>query len=529
MIFKNKYIALLTLSCTFFFSSCFNDLNTEPLDPDVVTSASVFDDQESYIKVLSKLYAGLAVTGQQGPAGLPDIQRIDEGFSAYIRLLWKMQELPTDEAVIAWGDQTIQDFHAFKWDASDVFINAMYSRIFFQIVQTNSFLVETSADKLDARGVDGDLRSKIPGYRAEARFLRALSYWHALDFYRNPPFVTEADGIGAFLPKQTSGPELYNYLESELLEIESILPAPNANEYGRADQGAVWMLLAKLYLNAEVYTGTANYAGAVTYSKKIIDANYALADDYIHNFLADNHTSPEIIFPVLFDGLRTQTYGGTTFLVHASTGGSMLASDYGIDSGWAGLRTTSALFNKFAADSLDVRATFHKAGQELEIASETQFTDGYAFAKYRNITRDGGLASDLEFTDIDFPMFRLADAYLIYAEGVLRNGGGDRATAVQLINNMRKRGYENYPAELLITDGDLNLDFILDERARELFAEGHRRTDLIRFGKFTSGDYVWPWKGDVAEGVAVDEKYNLYPISATDIIANPELTQNAGY
>ena len=521
---------LLSIFITFLISStsCFKDLDTVPLDEDVTTSATLFDDPASYKQVLAKIYAGLAVTGQQGPAGNADITGIDEGFSSYLRQYWKAQELSTDEAVIAWNDGNIHDYHQQDWDANNEFIAAMYNRIFFQITLCNNFLRETTDDKLDFRDVPSDLRNEIAVYRAEARFLRAFSYWHALDMFRNPPFVTEEDGIGAYLPPQADPNSLFTYIETELLAIENELLAPGQNEYGRVDQAAAWTLLAKLYLNAEVYINKESYTECLTYCNKVIGAGYQLTDDYIHNFLADNDSSPEIIFPVTFDGKRTQNWGGTTFMVHAAVGGNMTAADYGIDSGWGGTRTTSALVNKFPSDSTDRRAVFFKDGQSLEIANISLFTDGYAVEKFKNITRTGGNGSDLTFPDTDYPVFRLADVYLMYAEAVLRGGeGGDIGMALAYINDLRERAYGNTSGN--IEQADLTLDFILDERARELFWEGHRRTDLIRYGRFANTDYLWPWKGGVAEGQSVDSKYNIFPIPASDLGANPSLKQNNGY
>ena len=329
--------------------ACFNDLDTVPIDDDSETADAVYANPEAYRQVLAKLYAGLAVSGQQGPSGQADISGIDEGFGQYIRGLWYHQELTTDEAVIGWNDQTIKDFHYQNWDANDVFITAFYSRIFYQISLCNEYLRETTDAKLDERGVTGDLRTQIGFYRAEARFLRALSYWHAMDHFGNVPFVTENDIVGAFFPQQISRADLFTYVESELKAIEGSLVAPRANEYGRADQAAAWTLLAKVYQNAEVYTGTARNVDCVTYCEKVINAGYTLDDSYEEMFLADNNTSPEFIFAVAFDGLRTQTYGGTTFIVHAPVGGSMLPADFGIDGGWGGVRTTSAIVAKFPA------------------------------------------------------------------------------------------------------------------------------------------------------------------------------------
>ncbi|MCB0854124.1 MAG: RagB/SusD family nutrient uptake outer membrane protein, partial [Bacteroidetes bacterium] len=344
-----RKILFLFVAVSLILTSCFNDLNVEPIDDDEITSAVVYDDPAAYKQVLAKLYAGLAVSGQQGPAGQPDISGIDEGFSTYIRQYWKAQELTTDEAVIAWNDGNIHDYHQQDWDAGNEFITAMYNRIYYQISLVNEFLRETTDAKLDEREVDAGLRTEIATYRAEARFLRALSYWHALDLFRNVPFVTEEDPIGSFFPEQTTANDLFTFIESELIAIESDLAAPMANEYGRADQGAAWTLLAKLYLNAEVYTGSARYSDVTTYAEKVINAGYSLDPEFKNLYLADNNTADGIIFPVTFDGTRTRTWGGMTFIVHAGVGGSMDPAEFGIDGGWGGMRVTSAIVDKFPA------------------------------------------------------------------------------------------------------------------------------------------------------------------------------------
>lgn len=525
----NKIILLAGL--VFILASCTKDLNTVPLDPKSITSATVFDNPAAYKEALAKIYAGLALSGQQGPAGDADISGIDEGFGEYLRGLWYLEELPTDEAVISWNDQTIKDFHNQSWGSSDVFISAFYYRVFYQIGLCNEFLRQTTDAKLNERGVDADLKAKIKHYRAEARFLRALSYYHALDEFGNVPFVTEKDPVGAFFPKQISRADLFNYIESELKAIEPDLIDARQNEYGRADKAADWTLLAKLYLNAKVFTGQERNTDCITYCKKVIDAGYSLKPEYKDLFLADNNVNNnEVIFSVNFDGIHTQTWGGTTFIIHAAVGGSMTPADYGIDGGWAGTRTTSAFVNKFpdVTGTTDKRAMFYTDGQKLEINDVGKFTDGYAITKFKNITSTGTPGSDLTFPDTDFPMFRLADVYLMYAEAVVRGGaGGDMATAVNLVNKLRERAYGNNSGD--ITANDLTLDFILDERARELYWEAQRRTDLIRFGKFTGGDYLWPWKGGVKEGTATDSHYDLYPIPASDITSNPNLVQNPGY
>lgn len=523
--FKN---VMFLLCCMSLIVSCTNEIDDlKPINQE--TSASVFDNPESYKAFLAKIYAGFAVSGQQGPSGNPDLAGLDEGFSNYLRLYWYMQELTTDEAVIGWNDGTIKDLHYQNWTPGNEFIRTMYDRIMYQISLSNEFIRQTTDEKLNARGVDANLQAQIKNYRSEARFLRALSYYHALDLYQNVPFVTEEDIVGAFLPKQTNAQDLFNYLESELLAIEANLIAPKQNEYGRADKAAAWMLLAKLYLNAEVYTGTARYSDARIQIEKVINSNqYQLDGTYQHLFMADNHISNEIIYSIQSDGLRTQAWGGMTFMVHAPIGGSMVPQNYGVGSGWSGVRTTPSFVEKFPgmANSADGREMFYTDGQTLEIASISKFTDGYAIPKYKNIDRNGNPGTDADFPDTDFPMFRLADAYLIYAETNLRGGGGDANTAIGYINMLRQRAYGNTSGN--ITSTDFNLDFILDERARELYWECHRRTDLIRFGKFSSSG-IWAWKGKVQSGTTTEAYRDIFPIPTSDLSANPNLQQNPGY
>jgi hypothetical protein len=305
---------------------------------------------------------------------------------------------------------------------------------------------------------------------------------------------------------------------------------PKSNEYARVDKAAAWMLLAKIYLNAEVYTKTARYDKAVEYSDKAVNSGYTLDPVYQNIFLADNHNSPEVIFPVAFDGLSTQTWGGTTFIIHAAVGGDMSPGDYGIDGGWGGTRTTSGLVNKFpdVTGDTDSRAMFFTEGQTLEIIDIGNFNDGYAVEKFKNLTTGGSTGSHLTYPDTDFPMFRLADAYLMYAEAVKRGGGGSEATALELVNALRTRAFSG-STDGNISAGDLTLDFILDERARELYWECHRRTDLVRYNKFTGGDYLWPWKGNAAVGTATDSKFDIFPIPDSDVNANSNLVQNPGY
>ena len=500
--------------------------DTTELPTSTITDTNYFDDPSSYRAFLAKIYAGLAVSGQQGPAGNGDIQGIDEGFSQYLRLYWEAQELPTDEAVIAWGDVGLPEMNTQLWAASNSFVVSMYYRIGFQVAMANEFLRQTTDEKLSERNVSDRLRSDIRVFRAEARFLRALSYWHGIDLFGNIPLVTEEDPVGATPPAQSTRQEIFDFIVGELTAIQADLPAAvGQGTYGRATKEAATMLLAHVYLNAEVYTGTAQYAQALTAAQAAIAGPFTLDDVYQHIFLADNHTSPEIIFPVIQDGLRTQTWGGVTFLVHASCGGAMDPAPLGVDGCWWGLRLKPEAYNRSAGDPRG--AFFYTDGQAVAIGSISNFNDGVAAPKYRNVTSTGAPGSNATHVDTDFPMFRLADAYLIYAEAVLRGGGGSREQALTYVNALRQRAYGDASGN--ITDAELTLDFILDERGRELLWEAHRRTDLIRFGRFTGGTYLWAWKGGSAGGTSTEDFRNLYPLPASELTANPNLVQNPGY
>ena len=489
-----------------------------------VTEDNIFKDPSSYRAFLAKVYAGLAVSGQQGPAGAPDLTNLDEGFSQYLRLYWEHQELPTDEAVIAWGDLGLPELNTQLWGTANGFISTMYNRIYYQVALANEFLRQTSDAKLSERNVGPALRADIQVFRAEARFLRALSYYHGIDMFGGIPLVTS---ISIDPPKQNTRQEVYDFLVSELTAIQADLPAAaGAGTYGRATKEAAAMLLAHIYLNAEVYTGTPHYAEALAAAQAVIAGPYTLDPNYQRLFLADNNTSPEIIFPIIQDGIHTRTWGGMTFIVHASCGGSMNNTTYGIDGCWWGLRVKPETYNRFPAS--DPRGSFfYTSGQTVAIASISNFTDGIAAPKFQNVTSTGSAGSNSTHVDTDFPMFRLADAYLIYAEAVLRGGGGTRAQALAYVNALRQRAYGDNSGD--ITDPQLTLDFILDERGRELMWEGHRRTDLVRYGRFTGGSYVWAWKGGTQAGTATDAHLDLYPIPELQLAANPNLTQNPGY
>lgn len=514
-----------------FMTSCVNDLDTTPRSSDELTTDMVYRNPDNYINVVAKIYGSLAMTGQKGNAGQPDIQGIDEGNSGFVRLLFVLQELPTDEAVYTWYDGSIKDLHKMSWQSTSEYVTAFYYRLYYTISIANEFLRETTQAKLTERQIPANRWDEIAAFQNEVRFIRAMCYWQLCDAFGTAPYVDEAMPVGSkVFPKPYTRKQLFEYVEKEMIDAENKLPDPRTNEYGRVDKASAWMLLAKLYLNAEIYIGQPRYTESITYLNKVLGAGYSLDPNYRDLFLADNNTSPEIIFPIQFDGIRTQSYGGLSYVVNGSIGSGMNPADYGVSGGWNSMRTTSKLVTKFAdpTGATDKRAMFFSDGRSLVVNNTDETTDGYAAIKFKNKTSTGANGSNSEFVDIDFPMFRLGDAYLMYAEAVLRGGeGGSTGQALIYVNDLRQRAYGNTNGNIGMND--LTLDFIIDERAREMYWEATRRTDLIRFGLFTTDKYLWDWKGDVLTGRAVDAKYNIYPIPSSDLVSNPELSPTPGY
>ncbi|MRX48167.1 RagB/SusD family nutrient uptake outer membrane protein [Pedobacter puniceum] len=529
---KNRYfkkIALLAL-VTATLSSCTKDLDLRPTND--LTSESAFTGLNGYKQVLAKVYGSYALTGNSGP-GSSDLGGIDAGTSDFLRLYWNAQELTSDEAICAWNDPGLPELNFQTWTPGNVLLRGLYTRSLFQITVANEFLRESTDDKLSGRGLSQADLAEIKRFRAEARFLRAFQYWVLMDLFGNPPFITENDAVGKFLPNQIKRAALFTYIETELKAIEADMAAPRTNEYGRADQAAVWALLARMYLNAEVYLGAGNakYTDAITYSSRVINAGYTLMPTFRNLFRADNNVNnPEVILSINYDGIKSLNNGGTTFLINSSINAAMSPATFGVpNGGWGGNRakqTLPLLFDDRSGNT-DRRAMFFDG--KLNVDDVSAFTDGLASTKFSNLTSAGVAApsSNGTFASTDFPLFRLAEMFLIYAEAVKRGGsGGTEAQAITYLNRLRTRAYNGSTAGNITS---YNLDYILAEKGREFYWEAHRRTDLIRFQKYTSDAYLWPFKGGVKAGKGLESFRTIFPIPSADVIANPNLIQNTGY
>lgn len=526
-IFKKSLLMLAVTGC---FVSCTKDLVRNPVN--TTTDAVAYNTPLGYKQGLAKVYGAYATTGSQG-SGSGDIGGIDAGTSDFARLLWTVEELPTDEALCVWNDAGVPDFHNANWTSNNTFLLGLYNRCIYQITLANAYINEASDANLSSRGITGADATNVRYYRAEARFLRALQYWVLLNEFGNPPFVDENFPIGKSSPPQISRAALFTYIESELKAIDPLLVAPKQNEYARVDQGADWALLSRLYLNAAVYTGTARYTDAITYASKVIAGGYTLHPTYKNLFTSDNDkNNPEIILPIAYDLVNTQNYGGTTFIINSSVSGTEGPANFGVPGGgWSGNHTLQVLPNLFGdySGATDKRAMFYTGGgTTLNTTDQTTFSSGFAVTKFTNLTSTGAtLPGANTFCSTDFPLFRLGEIYLTYSEAVLRGGsGGSLGQAVIYFNLLRTRAYGGSLAGNVTS---INLTDILNERMKELYWEATRRTDLIRFGMFTGNTYTWPFKGGVLNGTSIPAYRSIYPLPASDVTANTNLVQNTGY
>lgn len=503
------------------FTSCLDELETQP-KVELTLEQLLAQDPQAIEGLLSKMYGTFALSGPKGP-GSSDITGPDPGETAFLRGIVNLQDFTADGMKNRWGDDGLDQLTTTKgWTANNKFFRYLYDRVYYTVPQTNNII------KVLKEGVDVPNEEQ---YVSELRFLRSLAYFYMIDCFGKGVIVTEND-LGSTTPvPESNRTQLFNYLESELLDIESRIAATNT--YGRANKSVVRMLLAKLYMNSKVYTGTERYNDAAVYINKIInEGGYSLAPNFLANFSGDNQTSPEIIFPLLADPTTSQSYGNTTYIVNGSLSqDTMTLSTYGALQGWGGHRASKAWYGLFGnsaaalAASPDVRAhLFWTNGHTYEMNDYKVWTNGYPSIKFRNSNLSGPSGAT-DFSGTDFPLYRLADVYLMYAECALRNATGTTLSqALIYVNDVRSRS-----SATPIILSELTLDFILDERGRELNLEGHRRTDLIRFGKFAGNTYIWPWKGGVATGQSISANYNLFPIPTSALQANPNLTQNPGY
>lgn len=541
-----KHIAWIAAGASMLFTACIGDLDTLPLNPSDSTSETVYGaDESGYIAGLTKLYFNFVSNETT------DLQVSDAGASELVRAFWTVQEVTSDACKCAWeNDAWVRAMNTNTWsDADNDATYAVYVRTLQGIAYTNEYLRQTASDRLSDRGVSSELAAKIQGFRAEARFLRAYFYWMALDVFGDVPFTTENSPFGGGVnPKQASRKDVFDYCISELTALaadDSPMPAARSN-YPRADKGAVLGLLARMYLNAEVYTGTPMWQEAKDACEDIFTMGYSLCPEYADLFRGDNGENPEalneVLFGISYDAEQTQSYGGTSYLTLAAIAATDVSSTQminGVNNGWGGIRVPYEYVEKYfnvrnadySAGTYDVndkrgRMFYIKGRSESMDGALYVFLNGWSCLKFNNIPhnmdQDSYLATAASkaYSDIDFPMIRLGEIYLIYAEACMNLGQAN--TALPKVQDLAARAGVTAPTSI-------TQEWLIEERARELMWEGHRRTDLIRYGKFTSSSFLWTYKGGSFSGQGFDDHMKIFAIPASELASNPELYQNPGY
>lgn len=528
-------------------ASCVNDLDTLPLNKTEPISEYVYGtSEEAYLSGLSRLYFQFVSND------LTDLQSMDGGASEVIRAFWSVQETTTDEAKCSWeNDAWVRALNTNTWtEVQNDAVYAVYVRTLQGVAFVNEYLRQTAPARLSDRGVSAELAAKIDGFRDEARFIRAYLYWMALDCFGSVPFTTENSPFGGtYFPEQASRTDIYDYCVSELEYLrsdESALAAPRTL-YPRADKGSAAGLLARMYLNSEVYTGVERWAEAKSVCEDIFSMGYALCPDYAALFRGDNGQNPqaraEMLWAVDYSDAKTESYGGSSYLLAAalaSTDITDTSRPNGQRNGWAGLRVpyefVSTYFDVSGQDYMtgdyqvsDKRGEvfYIKGRQESMDGALYSFMNGWSCLKFNNIPHDQTNESFLsqsalkDFADVDFPMIRLGEIYLIYAEACMNLG--QESVALPVLSELSARAGVSAPTE--VTE-----DFLVAERARELLWEAHRRTDLIRYGLYNTSEYLWPYKGgDRYAGQAFAAHMLLFPIPPTELATNDGLQQNPGY
>ena len=541
----NKIFIALGLILSMSFVSCVDDLNVDPKDPNVKTDVSA--DME---RVLAECYQAIATSGYNG-AGTSIISGGDAGANSFTRAVFVCNELTTDH--FAWkqfGDAGQYELATMQFAADNGVMYTTYSRIYTVIAVCNEFIrsIDNGKFTLDT----DELKAKAAEYKRQAKVIRGLCYFYAIDMFGNCGYQDETMPAGT-APAQYNRADLYNKvvegLEAVSAEWGESYVAPS---YGYVGKEACDALLAKFYLNAEVFTGTPAYDKCWNICEKIIAHhqgagfdNSGLAESYLAVFGANNHEYMsqgsrvnEIIWGIPQDGIKLQNYGGSTFFVAAATSTSTpgcTMGDYNLpSSAWTCMNAREQLSRRFDF-GVDVRGSLwckEDAGFTITNDDITNFANGYGFVKYTNwaYTADGQVDAlnspdgSSAFCDADWCVIRLAEIYLTAAEANIVGKAGDQTKALQYVNYVRNRaGISSWTA------ADLTADNILDERSRELYGENCRRTDLVRHNKYAGGNYNWNWKGNVgAGGTSTPEHMNVFPIPST-VISFQGYKQNAGY
>lgn len=471
------------------------------------------------------------------------------------RHMWHIAGYSTDELVYPtrgrhWYDGGhFQRFHEHTWTPETPHLNNTWNYSFRWVNQSNMLILQLQ--KLE--NIDEALRE---AFIAELKIIRALGYYYLIDNFGNVPIVDRFDVEPGFSPPNNANfaagrKAVFDFIEADLTQnIEKLSTGKNKSTYGRFHKWAAHALAVKLYMNAEVWTGVPKWDNAIAHADAIINSNlFKLEPNYFSNFLANNDNSSENIFVVPFN--ETQTGGNMTDMAfvnfhHYQMGqvfGTPRGGNNGIcalpghyhsfhesdlrRNGWlVGLQRSSSTGAvllcteesapkplQYTPDFVNIYDPSDKSVYDHRNALEYH---GARFVKYQIAYKSGNMGNDLA-------VYRYADILLLKAEAIMRkNNGNATQEAVNLVNQVKARAFEN-PTPHLYTTATLTLDELLAERSRELYNEGMRRNDMIRFGKFVRGNF-----GFVNRASEQDFR-NVYPIPQPQRNVNPNLVQNPGY
>jgi hypothetical protein len=465
-----------------------------------MNAADVFQQDSIYERVYQNLLTG--ATNVKKPGYDCDIVNMDCSTTNFVRQLFNFEELTSDEAYCHWSDYGVADANNNKVDPYNPYLYGLWLRIYKGIDLCNYFLEQT-ASLTDATTLT---------QRGSVRVMRALYYSYALDLFGNPPLMTSTTEKG----KQVGRTELFNYIIGELKDAEPAVPDAQAFTsadagYGHVTKGVAWMLLARLYLNAEVYTGTPHWEEAAAYAKKIIDSSaYQLSlttvngwSGYQQLFMGDNGESAaakEMILPIYTDGAGANSWGALFYLAAMSNDMECIHPDgltrgVGTSQTWAGISSRKPLIARFFPSG-NVPDTYAylmpaKAGDDRAIITGNHtvvncdykmdyFGQSPYLTKYVNFHSDSSAVHGTTFADTDLPLMRYAEALMTYAEAEFRLG--NTTTALLYINMVRSRAHATNMTKLTLSD-------INDEWSREFYYEARQRTDMIRFNTFSGKNF----------------------------------------
>lgn len=554
---NNILLGFTLATGAFVFDACTGDLDVPVMNPNQLTSDEFANDPESYLdRCIAEIYQGMATSSNAGAGeSILAIPNEDKGAGTFTRTIFFLEEVTTDNySWLQFNDAGLYELVTQNFAPDNMVMYQNYSRLYAEIALCNQFIrtVESGAFNLP-----DNLQERAAEYIRQAKTIRSLCYFYAIDLYGDCGYIDETAGVGS-TPPQLTRQEAYDKAVACLEDVSaewgnSYVEPP----YGYVGKEVADAMLVKFYLNAKTWGVDKNndsYQKCWTLAQKII-ANHqgeglngtGLAESYIALFGANNHEyasqgsrANEIIMTIPQDGMQLESYGGSTFYICTVCGsfdGISAVGDCNLNSQWTCMVARQQLSEIWDYDK-DVRASLWKTkkdGFKIDnqiISGNSGYGMGYAPIKYTNFAYNVDGSVDLAnspdgehraFADADWSMIRLAEIYLSAAEANILGGAGNASDALIYVNNIRTRaGLDEW------TSADMTADNILTERNRELYGENDRRTSLVRHGKYAGSAYIWNWKGGVQTGAQTPKHMDIFPIPSK-VISFSGYHQNPGY